>query len=219
MRRAVILLFPLAVLPALASADEAPACNTWELEYTLSGQLRLSDTAMGAADGLHAVGPGKLVMHFDNVGGQPGGNAKLMTYELTQQFTVDAHVLGLGTTVLSNSTIRTTPNLCGVSATGALGSDHIVRWATPWNGVHADGQVNCSGSMCGRLGAPPSGPSAIHTQAHPAAFKPFEFAQDMKAFRMDYVVTAKSASPSQTTSLSLLGREARRSCVNVPQCP
>src|SRR5450631_1239506 len=105
MRRLAVLLFAVAFLgaplPPAAYADDPP-CNAWEVEYTLSPvQVRLSDTAMGAGDGVHSIGPGKVVLHFDHVNGQPGGNVKLMTYEMTDQFTVSAHVLGVGTTVVN----------------------------------------------------------------------------------------------------------------------
>jgi hypothetical protein len=217
------LLFPatlasvLALAPAPSMADDPP-CNTWEVEYSLAAQVRLSDTAMGAGDGLHAIGPGKVILHFDNVNSQPGGNVKLMTYEMTDQFTVDAHVLGVGTTVVNDTKTRATPNVCGVSAQGTYG-DRVLRWSTLWNGIHTDGHVNCNGSMCGRMGAPPTGQSDVHTPAHPAVFKPFEYAADMKTFHMDYSVTSKSTSPSQTSSITFNGREARRSCIYVRPCP
>lgn len=217
MKRAAVFIWPLALVPALASADDPP-CNAWEVEYTLNATVQLSDTAMGAGDGFHAIGPGKLTLHFDNVNNQPGGNVQLMTYEMTDQFTVNARVLGLGTSVTNDTKTRTTPNVCGVSAQGAL-TDHTVRWSTLWNGMHTDGRVTCSGSMCGRFGAPPTGQSDVHQPAHPVSFKPFEYATDMKAFRMDYSVTAKSTSPSQTSRITLNGRETKRSCIYVRPCP
>jgi len=198
-------------------ADDPP-CNAWEVEYSLAATVRLSDTAMGAGDGVHTIGPGKVILHFDNVNSQPGGNVKLMTYEMTDQFTVDARVLGVGTTVVNDTKTRATPNVCGVSAEGAF-VDRAVRWSTLWNGIHTDGHVNCSGAMCGRMGAPPSGQSEVHTAAHPAAFKSFEYATDLKTFHMDYSVTAKSSSPSQTSSITFNGRETRRSCIYVRPCP
>ncbi len=222
MKRLATLVFGAALATALAPHTPAmaddPPCNAWEVEYTLAAQVRLSDTAMGAGDGLHTIGPGKVILHFDNVNGQPGGGVKLMTYEMTDQFTVNAHVLGLGTTVTNDTKTRTTPNVCGVSAQGAV-SNRVVRWSTLWNGMHTDGQLHCSGSMCGRMGAPPTGQSEVHTAAHPVVFKPFEYAPDMKTFHMDYSVTAKSSSPSQTSSITFNGRETKRSCIYVRPCP
>lgn len=209
-----------ALVPALSSADDVqtPPCNTWEVEYSLSARVELSDTAMGAGDGVHTIGPGTVIVHFDDVSGQPGGHAKLMKYEMTDQFTVNAKFLGIGTSVTNDTKTRTTPNVCGVSAEGQL-VDRTLRWSTLWNGIHTDGHVHCSGSMCGRFGAPPSGQSDVHTPAHPASFKPFQYAADRKSFHMDYSVTAKSTSPSQTSRITFDGRETRRSCIYVKPCP
>jgi hypothetical protein len=210
--------WPLALVPALASADDPPACNTWEVDYSLAAIVQLSDTAMGAGDGFHQIGPGKVQLHFDNVNGAPGGNVKLTTYEMTDQFTVNAHVFGVGTNVTNDTKTMTTPNVCGVAAQGLL-SDRTVRWSTLWNGMHTDGHVTCAGSMCGRFGAPPTGTSEVHQPAHPVSFKSFEYAPDMKSFHMDYSVTAKSTSPSQTSRITFNGRETKRSCIYVRPCP
>ncbi len=215
-RGLALFVFPMAVVPALAHADDPP-CNAWEVEYAVNGQLRLSDTPMGAGDGTHAIGPGKLVMRFDNVAGQPAGPVKVTAYEMTNKFTVDAHVLGIGTTIVNDTTTHTTPNVCGVSAEGTLGADHTLRWSAPWNGVHTDGHQTCSGSMCGKFGAPPRGQSDLHIAAHPVAFKPFVFSADMKSFHMDHVVTNRTS--RDTAGISLDGRETRRTCVFVKPCP
>lgn len=217
MRRLAILLFPAAaIVPALAQADE-PTCNAWDVEYATNGTLRISDTMMGAGNGVHAIGPGKLVLRYDDVGHQPGGAVKLVGYELRVRFTVDAHVLGLGTTVTTDSMSKTTPNACGVSANGTLGQDRVVRWWTPWSGVRADGYQICSGSMCGKLGAPPSGRSELHAPPHPVMFNPLVFSADMRTFQMPYVVTRRSS--KDTAGMTLAGRETRRTCVRVAPCP
>jgi hypothetical protein len=205
--------------PATVAADETPpACNTWEIEYTLAAQVELSDTMMGAGDGVHTIGPGTLVLHFDNVNNAPGGVVKLMTYDMTDQFTVTAKFAGVGTNVVNDTHTKTTPNICGVSAQGTYG-ERVLRWSTLWNGVHTDGKLNCTGSMCGRFGGPPPGQSEVHTAAHPVVFKPFEYAPDMKTFHMDSSVTAKSTNPSQTSKITFNGRETKRSCIYVKPCP
>lgn len=214
----------LAALAALFAAlsasadDQPPPCNTWEVEYTLAANVELSDTAMGAGDGVHSIGPGTLVLHFADAGGKPGPEAKLMTYDMTDQFTVNAKVFGIGTVVTNDTHTKTTPNVCGVSAQGVM-SNRTLRWTTLWNGIHTDGHVTCSGSMCGRFGAPPQGQSDVHTPAHPAVFKSFQYASDLKTFHMDYSVTAKSTNPSQTSRITFNGRETRRSCIYVKPCP
>ncbi len=212
--------FGVIITYAATTAADDPPCNTWEVEYSLAAVVQLSDTAMGAGDGTHAIGPGKVVLHFSNDSGKLGPDVKLMTYEMTDQFTVNAHVFGVGTTVTNDTKTHTTPNICGVSSQGTFTErEHIVRWNMLWNGMHTDGKVRCNGSMCGRMGAPPSGESDVHTPAHPVAFKAFEYGPDMKAFHMDYSVTAKSTTPSQTSRITFTGRETKRSCIYVRPCP
>ena len=218
MKRLALPAFLLLRASVAAADDPTPACNTWEVEYTLAAQVELSDTAMGAGDGVHTIGPGTLVLHFDNVNGAPGGAAKLMTYDMTDQFTVVAKVMGVGTSVVNDTHTKTTPNICGVSAQGTL-DGRTLKWSTLWNGIHTDGHLTCTGSMCGRFGAPPAGQSEVHTPAHPAVFKSFDYAADMKMFHMDYSVTAKSTNPSQTSKITFTGRETKRSCIYVKTCP
>jgi hypothetical protein len=219
MKRRLLALVPVIFWARSVAADDVPpACNTWEVEYSLAAQVELSETAMGAGDGVHVIGPGTLVLHFDNVNGGPGGGVKLMTYDMTDQFTVNARVAGIGTTVVNDTHTKTTPNICGVAAQGTL-EGRILRWGTLWNGIHTDGKLTCSGSMCGHMGAPPAGQSEVHTAAHPAVFKSFEYAPDFKTFHMDYSVTAKSTNPSQTSKITFNGRETRRSCIYVKPCP
>jgi hypothetical protein len=214
---AALIALTAAFSPATARAEDPP-CNAWEIEYALAAQLRLSDTAMGAGDGVHTIGPGKLVLRFDNVNGQPGGGVKVTLYQMTNRFTVDAHVLGVGTRVVNDTETLATPNACGIAGEGSL-RDRAVRWSTPWSGIHTDGHLECSGSMCGRMGAPPSGRSEMHTPTHPVTFKSFELGADRKTFHMDYAVTSQSSSPKQTSRIMLDGQEVRRSCVYVKPCP
>lgn len=211
------MVFPAALLPMLARAEDPP-CNTWEVEYALAAQLCISNTAMRAADGVHAIGPGRLVLHFDNVNGQPGGSARVMRYEMSDHVTLDAHAFGATATVANETETRATPNVCGSCAQGTL-RGRVLRWSMPWNGIHRDGHVECSGLLCGKMGAPPGGRSELHTFAHAATFEPFEYGPNGKTFHMDYAVMDQSASPRQTSRITLNGREIRRACVYVKPCP
>lgn len=198
------------MLLAPRDAQGAPAQtdDAWEVEYALVGKIRLSDTTMGAGDGTHDVGPGKLILRFDDVGGEPGGRVRVARYEMRIRFTVDAYVLGFGTTVLNDTLTQAAPNPLGFSAEGLLGAGRVIRWAGPWNGIHTDGHLTCSGSMCSKFGAPPAGRTAFHTGLHPMAFKPFTLTANKKALRMDYAVMNKSS--NHTASLLLEGHETRR---------
>ncbi len=207
----------LMLAPADAVGAPAPKLDAWEVEYTLVGKLRLSDTTMGAGDGIHEIGPGIVVLRFDDVGGEPGGKVRVSRYELATRFTVNAYVLGFGTTVLNDTRTRATPGALGYSAEGVVGADHVIRWTGPWNNIHTDGNLTCSGSMCSKFGAPPEGRSPFHTGLHAAQFKPFKLTSNNRVFRMDYVVMNKSS--NHTASILLEGRETRRTSVRASGSP
>ena len=196
------------VLAATARPDDA--CTTWEVEYELTGTLRISNTTLGAGDGSHIVGPGKLVLWFDG-----SGNVTVASYEMTTHFTVDAHFLGIGTTVANDTLTKSTGTACAPVAKGFIGDDRVVRWQGPWTGIRTDGTLTCSGT-CGRFGAPPRGRSELHMAPHSVAFGSLVFTASRIAFYMSYAVVDKTS--NDTASLSLSGRETRRSCFCPPPC-
>jgi len=200
--------------PSIARAEEVH-CAYWEVEYELSGTLKISNTTFGAGDGTHIAGPGKLVLRFEDVNGQPGGNVTVVSYEMTTRFTVDAHFLGIGTTVVTDCSTRSTADVCSAVAKGLLGDDRTIRWQGPWTGIRTDGTLTCSGT-CGRFGAPPRGKSEMHKPSHTVAFGPFTFTASRTAFYMGYAVVDRTS--SDTASLSISGRETRRACVCPPAC-
>jgi hypothetical protein len=209
------IVFALAVASRPARSDDVPRCTHWEIEYDLTGTLRISNTMMGAGDGTHMVGPGKLVLRFDDVDGQPGGNVAVVSYEMATRFTVDAHFLGIGTTVANDTLTKSTANGCAAVAKGFIGDDRIIRWQTSWTGIRTDGTLTCSGT-CGRFGAPPRGKSEMHMAPHAVAFGAFAFTASRTAFYMSYAVVDQTS--NDTASLSISGRETRRSCVCPPAC-
>lgn len=199
-----------------ASASDGP-CDAWEVEYLLNANVRISDTTMGAGDGTYPNGPGKAILRFDNRGGEPGGNVKLIDYRMTDNFTVVSHALLWKAQVTADTVTRTTPNACGFAAEGVL-EGHRLRWKGVWSGMRSDGSLVCTGGLCGKFGAPPAGRSELHIPAHPVSFLPFEYAPDLKTFRMGYSIVSRQSSPSQTSRIALSGREVRRTCVAVRPC-
>src|SRR5215469_2558703 len=85
---------PLALVVAAAALAWPPSveaddtCGAWEVEYALAAKLQLSDTTMGAGDGVHTIGPGSATVRFENQGGHPGGIARLVAYTMKDNFTV-----------------------------------------------------------------------------------------------------------------------------------
>lgn len=205
----------LALLPRGASADDPPACSAWENEYVLSANLRLYDTPMGEGDGVYAIGPGRVVLRFDNRGGQPGGDAKMVAYRMREHFTIKAKTLVFTTTVVTDTITTATPNGCASVANGAMDKLRL-QWRTPVSGYRTDGTLTCDGTLCGKFGAPPKGQSPLHIGPGPVPFAPFVFSSDMKTFTMPFTRVAKTEMPKQTADLALAGREIRRTCVQAP---
>jgi hypothetical protein len=192
-------------------------CTAWQIEYALTSSITLSDTTMGAGDGTYPNGPGKAVLKFEDKGGQPGGRVELLEYQVHDTFVITSHVLAWETRVETDTLTRTTPNARGFAAEGVF-DGRTIRWTGPWNGMRSDGSVVCTGSFCGKFGAPPEGRSEMHAPPHQVTFKPFEFAPDLKTFTMAYSVVYGQSYPSQTTRISLAGREMKRTCI-APQPP
>lgn len=220
--RAVFLLAPLVVLvmaPA-ASADETEGtCGAWDIEYSLSTHLRITDTPMGKGDGVFVVGPGTIVLRFDDAGGHPGGRARMLRYDNRSHFRIDAKALGMSSVIVTDATSHATPNACGVAADGVL-DDQKLRWTTPVHGYHTDGSIDCSGSLCGLLGAPPKGTSGIHIPPSEVRLHDLAIASSLETFTMPYTLVSKTKEPQQTAFVSMAGREVKRTCVPAPKpCP
>ena len=206
------------VVGSTAEADE-PACDAWDVEYSLNANTKITDTKMGGGDGTWPIGPGRALVRFESQNGAPGGNAKLLDYKMHSNFTVKANIVVASANVTADTDTATTANACGVAAEGAL-TGKSLKWKGPWSGVHSDGTLTCEGSLCGKFGAPPSGTSPVHLAPHEALMNSFEYADDRKTFSMAYAVVSKQSDPSQTSWVTLSGREMKRTCVVGPKpCP
>lgn len=203
---------------ARGQSDGTPApCAGWQVEYVLSGSLRLTDTPLGQGDGVYAVGPGSMVLRFDDPGAKPGGRATLVSYAMHEGIKVAAKTLFWATSVTTNSTTLATPDPCGPPE-GLLTSSTLA-WNLPVPGVRSDGTLFCEGSFCGKFGAPPPGQSELHLPARPVLFKSLQFSADLQTFTMASTFVNKSDTPKQTAHLALAGREVRRACLPVRPCP
>jgi len=198
--------------PAQAAPLPAPpACAAWDVEYVVAANVQLSDTMFGAGDGVHKIGPGRIVLRIDSQDDRLVGRVRMLFYDMKDGFTVVAKALFWGTTVKNDTHTTATPDPTGTIAAGVLG-DRSLQWTTPVNGMKTDGTVNCEGSFCGKFGAPPEGTSEIHYPPHNVTFSPFEYDAEKKTFTMAYSIVSKSESPRQTSRITLAGREARRTC-------
>ena len=195
--------------PHVAAAEPSQAdCRVTDVVYDLNANLRITDTTMGAGDGTYTVGPGRVVLRFDYRSGRP--QVRFLAYDLRQSFTVVARALLWTTRVTTDVKMHAASG--AALAEGTL-EGHTVQWSGRANGVRSDGTLTCDGSMCGKFGAPPSGPSEVHIGPTTVELKPFQFDRDMKSFTMAFAIISESSSPKQRTWMSIAGREVKRACV------
>jgi hypothetical protein len=200
----------LALAPTGARA-QTPSCSSWRVDYTLAESLRLSDTPMGKGDGVYEVGPGSVELRFDDLDGQPGGRVEMVSYAMSEHFTIDSRALFWNAHVTTDTHTRGTPDANGVAAGRMQGA--TLTWTSPVRGYRTDGTLTCDGSLCGKFGAPPEGRSEIHIGPGPVTFSPFQFSRDLKTFTMGDTFVAKTDMPKQTAHVTLAGREVHRTCV------
>ncbi len=204
-----------AVVVGLALAQESagaeePDCSSVDVQYDVSANLKIAGTTMGAADGVYRIGPGKVVLRFD----EPRGprTVKLVEYDLRQDFTVESKALFFRTKVITQVELRAGGTPPSAVAEGTL-DGRTLRWSGQAHDVRSDGTLRCEGSMCGKFGAPPSGVSQVHVGPRSIELRPFVFGSDMKTFAMPFALVSATESPKQRTLVALAGREAGRKCV------
>jgi hypothetical protein len=190
-----------------AAADEA--CPVSDVEYSVVANVYIRDTPFGAGNGVYSLGSGRMRLRIEEQAGHK--SVKLMSYELVNRLTVEAKVAMLSTKVVTTSQTSTARDACNGSAQGTL-FDGTLIWSTKVLGYHSDGTMECSGSMCGRFGAPPRGTSPFHDTPPVLTFSPFTFSPDGSTFTMPYTIVSKSDSPQQTTRLALSGRRVKQEC-------
>jgi len=206
------------VRPAPAMAEPpASGCAGWRIDYSLAGNLQLSATPFGEGDGVYTIGPGTLSLRLDDVDGHPGGQAKLLAYDMRQAFSVHSRTLFWTTTVTTEATTLATPDVCSPPE-GALTATTLV-WTSPITTFRTEGTLACDGSFCGMFGAPQPGRTVLRIPPQPITLKPFQFARDMQTFTMTSTLVSKTESPKQTANLVLAGRELRRTCLRIKPCP
>jgi hypothetical protein len=206
----------LGLTPAGVSAQQAPTCDSVQVDYALAGNLELTDTPLGQGDGIYPVGPGVFVLRFDGGEGPAGKRVKVISYEMREAFKVVSKTLFWATTVTTDTISRAAPDPCG--APEGLLAGNVVAWSSPMSNLRTDGTLVCEGSFCGKFGAPPPGQSTFAIAPHAALFKSLKFSGDMKTFTMASTFASKTAMPKQTAHVALSGREIRRACVSVT-CP
>jgi hypothetical protein len=188
-----------------AEASSDAACLISDVEYDVRASVVVRDTLFGAANGVYPMGAGKLTLRVD------GDAVRMMSYDLANRLTVPVRIAMLSMAVVTTSRTSTASDPCNGSATGTLHGDTLV-WGSTVSGYRSDGTQSCTGSMCGRFGAPPAGARPFHDVPAAVTLNPFRFSPDGSTFTMPYMFVSRSTSPKQTTYLALAGRRVKMSC-------
>ncbi len=186
-------------------ASAGAGCAVWDATYALAGTLRISDTPMGAGDGVHAVGPGLMVLRFDDAGDGGPGRVELRSFELLEHFSLEPQSFLVSARIVTHVMARAAADESGVIASGTVEGDAI-HWDTPLRGYHTDGALECTGSLCGNFGAPAPGRTELHSAPRPVKLAPFRFKASGLTFQMPFVLVSQDRSPPQKGSLALSGR-------------
>jgi hypothetical protein len=203
---ALIAATPRAASGQFEAVAAATPCARWDVTYTITGNLRITGTPMGAGDGVHSVGPGALVLRLDTL----SGRARLVAFDLRERFAVTPSAIMWNATVLTDAAVRIAPDASGDAGSGRL-LDGVLRWSGPVRGYRTDGALICNGNLCGKFGAPPPGRSDLHTPPVAVRFQPLLFEGD-DTFQMGYALVSESQSPPQKTYLAMAGRRTHQAC-------
>jgi hypothetical protein len=188
-----------------AGTGAGAGCVVWDATYALSGTLRISDTPMGAGDGVHAVGPGTMVLRFDDGGGAAPGHVEIRSFELLEHFALEPKSFLVSAQIITHVMARATADESGAIASGTVSGDAI-QWDSPMRGYHTDGALQCTGSLCGNFGAPQPGRTPLHGAPRPVRLAPFRFKASGLTFQMPFVLVSQDKSPPQKSLLALAGR-------------
>ena len=85
--------------PTTDTGTTGGACQVWQITYDLSdSEFEISGTPLGAGDQVNVVveddqaddeiGPGTMVLYFEDMGGTPGGMAWIASYDMDSNFVV-----------------------------------------------------------------------------------------------------------------------------------
>ncbi len=200
--------------PPDAEADPA-ACGSWVVDYALGGsQLKITDTPFGAGNGTFNIGPGRLRLRFRSVHGKPvlKGRVAVVSYSMRAYVPVTTSVLGVKTTITSDTATRVGTDRRGRVARGLFKGKRLF-WTTPFRRYRTDGTLTCRGALCGRFGAPPRGKSEIHIPPRPKRMMPLHFKSgEPSHFTSSFYLMDRTKSPPSKNYMRLVGREVARSC-------
>jgi hypothetical protein len=196
-----------------AAETVAAGCPVADLDYDIVAHVVIRNTAFGAANGEYTLGSGTMRLRVR--GREEQGSVSLMFFELVNHLTVVVRAPVMSGQIVTLSRTTVSHDAPEGSAQGTI-SGGVITWTTNVAGYRSDGTIECTGSACGRFGAPAKGVSPLHEARPTMMFNSFTFSADGSTFTMPYALLSKSESPRQTTYLALSGRRVRRTCVATP---
>ena len=126
---------------AAVAAATPPRCSVYDATYKVDASLRITETPMGAGDGVHSIGPGTLVLRID----ERKSHAELIAFDLKEHFAISPQAVLWSATVVTDASMHTRPDGGGAAAAGTL-ANGTLRWVGPVRGYRTDGALQCDGS-------------------------------------------------------------------------
>ena len=188
----------------------AQECGAWQVEYSVSGNLQLSDTPMGAGNGTYRVGPGRMVLRF------AGGSVALLSYEMPERFGIESkRCLDHAREHRRDGESHTRGMRSRPERDHARNDARLVVEARRLS-HRRDGRV--PGVDVRQVRGAATGTSPLHIGPSSIALQPFEFSRDGKTFTIGIGLRVEDRRASANGPLSLSGREVRRSCAPQQTC-
>ncbi len=122
------------VCDASAGKCTAGGCGDgWTITYAITGGFTITETTLGAGDKSNLpIGTGELQIRFDDVGGAPGGTARLLSYKMPMKFEVTTSGLTVATDVVTSAAYADCGVAKGAFASGVLKWDSC-KYGPTWN--------------------------------------------------------------------------------------
>jgi hypothetical protein len=194
-----------------ADSDADPgSCQSWLVTYDLTGSVFFIEAQADFEIVLqepysddHNMGPGSIVLRMSDDGGAPGaGPAAVTEYLMDWNFVVGAAgIADVATDILTTGG----PEECGLVSGTLAGTD--LEWsADTFGDICQNGEISCSGPLCGQFGSPPSDePEVIADECGPQNIRAFTFSPDLSTF--DMAVVSITDDGDQQTALNFHGTQ------------
>ncbi|MEO0602659.1 MAG: hypothetical protein AAF211_14550 [Myxococcota bacterium] len=173
-------------------APEPEGCTTWIGTYDLTGTTFRIDSVQDFAitvqepyDADENMGPGTLQVRFADAGGQAGdGPISVTSYALRWWYRV-----GIPAAFVETDIQAAGADACGI-ASGTLAGE-TATWSPAELAICRQGEVSCTGLLCGIGGSPVEGEPEQIDNCDPLDLNDFVFADDFATLAMTEVAVSE----------------------------